>query len=146
MKKRRKYSKIRAPRGLHFVIRKFYEDKKVREVSVELHESKRREYIGAVTLVHCRGRWFETHSNLHHEFRNKKLGALMYSKAIEWALKNKYKVRSSGGSSEDALRVWMGKTIRTHFDIRVKHEKGFKHDPSFDTFYASKKSKKRKRS
>jgi GNAT superfamily N-acetyltransferase len=66
----------------------------------------------------------ETHSWLHESLRGKGIGTLLYSRAIEWGLKHGYKVRSSGGSSDMAQRVWNGKGIRQHFRIRRIDRKG----------------------
>ena len=66
---------------------------------------------------------FETHSYLADEYRGKKLGALMYAKAVQWCLRRGYRVSSSTSPSAFAQRVWNGKTIRKYCRI-IKRPSG----------------------
>ncbi len=77
-------------------------------------------YIGDVDLVPSEYNKNEylTHSYLNADYRNKRLGTLMYAKAIQWCLKRNKRVRSSGESSEDAQRLWKSKSLRKYFYIR----------------------------
>jgi GNAT superfamily N-acetyltransferase len=136
MRKRKKLiPKIRAPRGFHFRIRKEYYERQLECVAVELWDSKTKSNIGHVNLVRAMRGFVETHSYLEASYHNKKLGALMYSKAIQWALKNGFKVRA-GGPSEQAQRVWRGKSIRENFKIRVIRHRSYSDDPNYDDFFA----------
>lgn len=109
-------NKIKAPKGFYFKVKNGYEN-----YFIQLHKTSTNRRIGYINLIVCYNpNWLETHSVLDPEYHNKKLGALMYSKAIEWALDNGYRVRSSGCSSPDANRVWQGKTLRSNFRIRTK--------------------------
>ncbi len=76
--------------------------------------------IGHINLIRIRKNVYATHSWLSDVYRNRGLGALMYSKAIQWCHDHGHKVRSSGSSSGDATRVWTGKTIRKFFRIRAR--------------------------
>jgi GNAT superfamily N-acetyltransferase len=88
--------------------------------------------IGHVSLIKVREGYFETHSSLNNEFHGKGLGALLYARAIQYALDIGWGVRSSGQSSELAQRVWRGKTIRKYFSIKL--QKG--EDSYYDKWYA----------
>lgn len=57
----------------------------------------------------------------------------MYAKAIQFALQNGWKVRSSECPSDDAKRVWKGKTLRKYFSIKTKK---YLPNRAFDSFYA----------
>lgn len=133
--------KVQAPTGLYFkcTVGKYG------DVYIKLYKkfknSNRK--IGQIRLVDMGGKKFATHSNLDYRYHNKGLGALMYSKAIEWCLKRGYRCQSSGYSSEDAQRVWKGKTIRKFFDIKVKQtEKGVWANPEYQTWFAYEKKAK----
>lgn len=109
---------LRAPKGFHFnVFRTRYDSIRVQLLRV----SDGRE-IGSIDLEKVYPRYdnfrLETHSDLSSEFHNKGLGTLLYAKAIQWALKNGYKVMSSGTTSWMAKRVWEGKGIRKYYNIR----------------------------
>lgn len=96
--------------------------------------------IGQVRLVDQGGKKFATHSNLDYRYHNKGLGTLMYAKAIEWCLARGYKCQSSGYSSEDAKRVWTGKSIRKYFRITQKQtESGVWANPDYQTWFAYEK-------
>lgn len=124
-------AKIRAPRGFSFKIHKIsmfgYENK------VCLHHNSRVDPIGYVRLVREQENLYKTHSYLDEAYRHKGLGSLLYARAIQFGLENGWKVRSSGGSSECARRVWRGGSIRKYFFIRTK-----KYEPNrdYDTWYA----------
>ncbi len=138
MRKRKKLiPKIRAPRGFHFRITKDYYDRKLEAVMVELWDSKSKREIGHVNLVRCHGNFMETHSSLEEAYHNRKLGVLMYAKAIQWALKNGFKVRC-GGPSQAAQRVWRGNSIRKFFKIRTFWDKEYPHPHQYnsDNFFA----------
>ena len=96
--------------------------------------------IGQIRLVNEGKNKYATHSNLDYRYHNKGLGALMYSKAIEWCLQRGFRCQSSGYSSDDAKRVWQGKTIRKYFDIKVKQtESGQWANPDYQTWFAYEK-------
>lgn len=114
---------IRAPRGFHFKIshRRDYNFDGRRyngEHYIQLYNSISNRKIGSIFLEPYGTKTFCTHSNLDIEYRGQGLGAIMYARAIQWCLDNGYKVRSSGSSSEDAERVWGGKSIRRNFFLR----------------------------
>jgi GNAT superfamily N-acetyltransferase len=128
-------AKIRAPKGFYFHIQPFYRGrynswgyesksgkKVLSNVSVQLRDSKTHRAIGTVTLerYYDGKRWLETHSNLDSAFHGKGYGVKLYARAIQWALENGYKIRSSGASSAMAQRVWRGNRIREKFTIRAK--------------------------
>jgi GNAT superfamily N-acetyltransferase len=106
---------LRAPKGFRFKIVEQYG-------SVKVQLFKNRKKVGHINMYKAypygKAEKLETHSWLHEDLRGKGIGTLLYSRAIEWALKNGYKVKSSGGSSEMAQRVWNSKGIRQHFRIR----------------------------
>lgn len=136
-KSKKVIAKFRAPRGFRFKINKHYHQGHLYNVMVELRDAKSNRKIGHINLVR-EGRFCETHSWLDEKHRNKGWGVLMYSRAIQWALENEFKIRSSGGSSEMAQRVWRGKTIRKSFRIRTckstySYDRG---NPAYDTFFA----------
>ena len=135
MRKRRKViPKIRAPRGFFFRIQKEFYDRKLNNVMVILHDSSTRNKIGHVNLVKC-GIYMETHSFLEDAYHERKLGALMYTRAFQWALENGFRVRD-GGASEQAQRVWRGNTIRKHFKIRIYKNSIDRENPNYDHFFA----------
>jgi GNAT superfamily N-acetyltransferase len=115
MKKRVLLPSLRAPRGFRFKVIEQYSSVKVSllrdgsEVG-HIHMYKPYPYKKKTRL--------ETHSWLCEDYRGRGIGTLLYSRAIEWGLKNGWKVQSSGGSSEMAQRVWNGKGVRQHFRIR----------------------------
>lgn len=99
--------------------------------------------ISHIRLVSMGDKKFATHSNLDYRYHNKGLGALMYSKAIEWCLKRGYQCQSSGYSSEDAKRVWTGRTIRKYFTIKQKQtETGVWANPEYQIWFAYEKKTK----
>ena len=138
MRKRKKViPKIRAPRGFHFRIYKEYYEKRLESVRVELWDSKTASNIGHVNLVVASRGFMETHSDLALAYHNKKLGVLMYCRAIRWALENGFKVRC-GGPSKLAQRVWRGNSIRKHFKIMTRWDREYPHpsDLNCDNFFA----------
>jgi len=124
---------IVAPRGYYFrVVKGIYGG-----WSVKLYKRKIGE-IGHINLVRVYTGCYATHSHLDNKFHNKGLGALLYAKAIQWGIKHGYRIRSSGGSSRDAQRVWRGSTLKRWFDIKVKPGIDYyskNPDPNRDTFY-----------
>lgn len=119
--------KIRAPKGFSFKVKKVNQ----RYTSITLYSANRE--IGHVNLIKVREGYYETHSDLNDEYHRKGLGALMYARAIQHALEKGWGVRSSGSSSEEAQRVWRGKTVRKYFSIKLKKKDN---DPYYDTWYA----------
>lgn len=123
-------TRIKAPKGFEFkvIVPTDLDD----NVLVELRLKKGGKRVGAVELEKSyRGKFYSTHSNLNIEFRNQKLGALMYAKAIAWCLQNGFKPRSSGYSSDAAERVWQSKTLRKYFKIRC-----YKNTSMYRTWFA----------
>jgi GNAT superfamily N-acetyltransferase len=87
-------------------------------------------------------RWI-THSNIQYDHRNKGLGVLLYSRAIEFAHKNKIKLGSYPWSSNDAKRVWESKRLRKRFIIR-KYCIRDNYNNDGEVYYAYKKNNKAK--
>lgn len=116
-------TRIRAPKGFEFnIIRPTDPDD---NVTVELRLKNGGKRIGSVELEKSlRGKFYSTHSYLDVEFREQKLGTLMYARAIKWCLDNNFKPRSSGYSSDDAERVWESRSLRKYFRIRCRRSKG----------------------
>lgn len=123
--------KVIAPKGFFFKVERI---RGQGFVSVKLFKRKRKNSleIGHVNLCRDEG-WYSTHSYLHDEYRNKGLGALMYAKAIQWGKEHGLRVKSSGGSSADAQRVWRGSSLARWFDIKVRNV--YSNNPNQDTFY-----------
>jgi GNAT superfamily N-acetyltransferase len=121
--------KVIAPKGYFFKVTRsgpYY-------VYISLFEKGKDSEIGHVNLHREYAGCFSTHSYLLPGYRNKGFGALMYAKAIQWGKTHGYRVKSSGGSSSEAQRVWRGGSLRRWFDIRVRsHET---QNPNYDTFY-----------
>ncbi len=78
---------------------------------------------------------FDTHSWLHESLRGKGLGALIYAKAIHFCHTKGFKVRSSGGSSRDAQRVWKSKTLRKFFIVKRGPKRGRKKQNKNSLYY-----------
>jgi GNAT superfamily N-acetyltransferase len=130
-----KNKKIRAPKGYYF---KVFKADKYRDVRVVLFTTIDHRQIGSVNLEKIpRGNFYATHSNLHFEHRNKKLGALMYAKAIQWCHDNGFNARSSGSSSSDAQRVWKSKTLNARFKIKVRNRTDY-YGSTYTTWYVYK--------
>jgi GNAT superfamily N-acetyltransferase len=110
--------KIRAPKGFTFRIRK----RDYQETTVSLFTTDHKVEIGYINLIMVRERpkFFETHSRLNEEYWGQGLGALLYARAIQHALEQGWRIRSSGSSSNQAQNVWRGKTLRKYFSIRFK--------------------------
>lgn len=119
-------SQINTPKGFSFRVNA--RDRK--HVAIQLFRSGN--FIGRVTLYKRSTGVYETHSYLDDRYHGKGLGAIMYMRAIKWALEHKCSVRSSGASSDKARRVWEGKTIRKFFSIK-KRKGEQKH---WDVWYA----------
>lgn len=125
--------KVIAPKGYFFrIVKDCYSG-----WSVQLHKRNKGE-VGHVNLVREYSGCYSTHSYLEAGYRNKGFGARMYAKAIQFGIERGWRVRSSGGSSEEAQRVWRGSTIKRWFDIKVK--RGYNYgsevpNPGYDTFY-----------
>lgn len=137
----RKIVRVRAPAGFRW---KIVERKSVPGytsgcVYVQLVHQGNSRKIGEIRLYKEEDGRYETHSNLDSKYHGRGYGAKLYARAIQWCLENGHSVRSSGSSSEEAQRVWRGKTIRKFFRIRTKH---FRYagqkiiDPDNDTFFA----------
>jgi GNAT superfamily N-acetyltransferase len=122
---KRKQIRVRAPNGFRVRYRVETHRKKIYNVYCELYDqSNNGAYaIGNVELVKWGNDSFATHSTLDPRYWNKGLGTLIYAKAIAWALNHGYKVRSSGGSSDMAKRMWNGRGIRQLFDIQKRTRK-----------------------
>lgn len=139
MKKSTKIAKVRAPNGYEFRIKENkvysrFQDSGYKFIQVNLFSKRRGKTIGHVNLVrYSKNEAFNTHSNLEERYRGKGYGSLMYAKAIQWCLEHDYKVSSSGASSQDAQRVWKGKTLRKFFKIKVKRYQTY---PDYDKWYA----------
>lgn len=114
---------IRAPKGFRFRIDKSDSPYNAAEIIVyyilTIKGKKVEREIGRVSLEpsYRNNKTLHTHSHLSKVFHGMGLGSLMYARAIRWALENGYKIRSSGGTSDAAVRVWEGKTLRKYFDI-----------------------------
>lgn len=137
--------RVRAPNGFQVRYRFETYKRKIHNVYVELYDMAGSQYyaVGNVELVRHTSDSFATHSNLDPKYWGKGLGTLIYSKAIAWALNHGYRVRSSGGSSDMAKRVWNGKGIRQHFDIK-KVMRRYTYNTA-ETWYAYKKGTLNKR-
>ena len=106
---------IKAPKGFYFKVTK----RTNATIKIGLHLTSDHVEIGHINLVPFGNKnYLQTHSYLHCEFRGQKLGALLYAKAIKWGLDRGYGVRSSGNSSECAIRVWKGNSLRKFFNIK----------------------------
>lgn|ERR1035437_4849118 len=149
--------KIQAPKGFTFNIYQCHDDYD-NTVNVQLITKVK---VGKVYIpkeigyVHLekdydhdsRGKeFYRTHSFLAKDYRGKKLGVILYAKAIQWCLENKFRVSSSGSSSDDARRVWKSKTLRKYFKIRRRANwrpyysiNRSRHGDKFDTWYAYEK-------
>lgn len=141
--------RVVAPKGFFFKVQDKTYSYGYRSLQIQLWKNKvRPEQIGRITLDKEYSGCYSTHSWLNEKYQNKGFGALMYAKAIQWGLEQGYRIRSSGMSSEKALRVWRGKTLLKWFDIKVRkgrnHYSG-EHDPSSDTFFPHAKKEKKKR-
>lgn len=111
---------VRAPRGYRWDIQVF-SDSNYDVAEINLVNS-RGTYVGGVRLCPEGDKKFrivQTHSDLNFDLRGRGYGTKLYVRAIQWGLANGYRVRSSGGSSDDAERVWMGKGIREYFHLRT---------------------------
>lgn len=124
-----KIAKVKAPTGFTFKIKRrdrYY-------VRVSLYSTVSTLEVGWIGLSLVRSGYYETHSTLAPQYRNQGLGALLYARAIQHCLEKGWRVQSSGASSDEAQRVWKGKTIRKYFSIRLKKDKA---NSSFDKWYA----------
>lgn len=88
----------------------------------------KKQKIGSLDLILTYQGIYETHSYLSTEFRGKGYGIKLYSIAINYALRRKWKVGSSKYASNLAINVWESKRLRKLFKItricnryRVKH-------------------------
>lgn len=111
-------STVRAPRGYKWKVSTYNNDYDVATIS--LHDSRGR-HVGEVRLQSedTTKRIVSTHSELDYDLRGRGIGTKLYVRAIQWGLAHGYRVRSSGGSSDDAERVWAGKGIREYFHLRT---------------------------
>lgn len=110
-------STVRAPRGFKWDIQVFSDD--VAEIKLVNPNGS---YVGSVRLVpeeDKKSKIVQTHSELNFNLRGRGYGTKLYVRAIQWGLAHGYKVRSSGGSSDQAERVWEGKGIREYFHLRT---------------------------
>jgi len=123
-------NKVRAPKGFTFRVKKM--SNYLTQVALFTSTPGGSRKIGHINLRSVRPDYYETHSYLEDDYHHRGLGALLYARAIQHALEKGWGVRSSGSSSDDAQRVWRGKTIRKFFSIKLK--KG--HDPEYDKWYA----------
>lgn len=137
-KTRKSRALVRAPKGYYFKI----EDYGNNNFYVRLYDRKNKVGTGPIGHIHLTNaygahkKYLMTHSSLNRDYHGKGLGAYMYARAIQFALDNGYKVRSSGGSSEMAQRVWRGHYIRKWFRITARKTNG----PYCDTtWYATHK-------
>jgi GNAT superfamily N-acetyltransferase len=114
--------RIKLPVNYSFKVEKLHDYWDGEKISVRLMYGKNHTRVGYVDLIPSyRKRSYQTHSYLDPKHRGKKLGALMYAKAIQYCHVNNLPVRSSGESSEDAQRVWNGKTLRKFFVIHKRY-------------------------
>ncbi len=119
-------SRIRAPKGLKWKIGPITSGCQCvscaalarKSISVKLMQGANE--IGYINLRpnYTKDNLYETHSWLHPDYRGKGIGTKLYARAIQYCLVNNYRVRSSGGSSSDAQRVWKSKSLRKYFYIR----------------------------
>jgi|SRR5579885_2002096 len=135
----RRKIRLRAPKGFRIQYRKISYDGRLETVEVELYDrAGNKTYpVGHVSLERHTKDSFVTHSNLDQAYWNRGLGTLIYAKAISWCLNHGYRVRSSGGSSDMAKRVWSGKGLRQTFDIQ-KRVRRYTYNTA-ETWYAYKK-------
>lgn len=125
---KKKVPTIRAPKGFYFKI-SCHKSKSINGycfVNVDLFPNDQKLKTvkwpikaGGVQLNSSDGgKYYKTHSYLQEQYHGRGIGAIIYARAIQWALTNKKKISSSGNSSEKALRVWKGKTLRRLFTLR----------------------------
>lgn len=124
-------TKVKAPKGFTFKIRKPYET-----VMVKLYDKLTDKEVGHVSLVKLKGKSYATHSWLHQDYHHKGLGTLMYARAIQWCHEHGFLARSSGHSSDMAKRVWNSKSIRQFYAIKKKDRAD-----GYSTWYAYNKGK-----
>lgn len=138
---------VRAPKNFSWQIvegRSYLGD---RWAKVQLVRGTKKKVIGEVTLYEQDSGVWETHSWLDTRYHGKGYGTKLYARAIQWGMTNKVKVQSSGCTSEEAQRVWRGKSIRKYFRIVTKPYKWLDDtyaDPSMDVFHAYRKPNRRK--
>lgn len=131
---------IRTPEGFSVRYRIHIYNKQIENVYCELYVKGNSYPIGNVELERDMGKVFKTHANLDDKYHNRKLGTLLYAKAIAWVLNHGFKVRSSGDSSDMAKRVWESKGLRKHFNIRKLYVKSNRFLLE-ETWYPSRKKK-----
>lgn len=135
---KKKVAQVRAPSGFRWSIKEVSKE----YVRVSLVHKGNNQKIGTIRLYKQEDNLWKTHSDLNFRYRNRGFGAKLYARAIQYCLVHGYRISSSGASSEDAQRVWRGKTIRKYFRIKTKHftYNGQKEiDHKYDTFYAYRK-------
>lgn len=125
-------NKIKAPAGFQF---KVSDITSYGEVRIELYNSfyrrgtKFRRGIGYILLIwEKRLGAFDTHSYLNDDFRERGLGTLMYSKAIQWCLSRGFPVCSSSSPSPLAQRVWKSKSLNKLFKIEKQSRRWFAYE------------------
>lgn len=114
-------------------VKLFHKNRCIGTVTLASQERYRYNYCGYDDRIV--GYYHETHSNLDEKYHGKGLGALMYAYAINWGLKHGLNIQSSGGSSDEAIRVWVGQTLKKYF--RMYRDSGGcrKDDLSCSTWY-----------
>jgi GNAT superfamily N-acetyltransferase len=72
------------------------------------------------TYSRKRSRVYRTHSYLQPEYRNRGLGAYLYSLAADLSIKKGFKLKSSTYPSVEAERAWRSTRLNKIYDIRSK--------------------------
>ena len=86
--------------------------------------------VGEVGYIHVtcdiyslkKKRVYRTHSFLYPEYRNRGLGAYLYSLAADLSIKKGFALKSSTCPSYEAIRTWNSKRLRKIYDIRNNGE------------------------
>ena len=113
--------RLSTPAGIKSKIEKVNNwDYKYPDVFFNIYDAVSNEKIGHLDLERYDNKYV-THSSLDERYRGKGIGLYMYIKALRWCLKNNHRVTSSGCSSSDAQKIWRSKTLRKHFNIKVKY-------------------------
>lgn len=119
---------IRCPAGFYFKIENDSAGYQVLlfDKSNRKCRGKKPEDIGYIFLERIYENQYQTHSGLDDKYHGKGLGALLYAKAISFALKNNFKVMSYAYPSIEAENVWTySRLLRNNFNIRRRKESRF---------------------
>lgn len=81
-------------------------------------QNRKQKNLGHIVIDTWDRKTAQTHSRIQKSLRNKGFGIYLYALAADYCAANKINLRSSGGPSDMATRVWNSKRLRKYYTVK----------------------------